>query len=46
VFYLYRCTTNQLVEHLERIESSGDTVRWPLFVGGRDWILVCSKAGA
>lgn len=41
--YLYRCTTDKLVMHLERIASVGDTVLWPCFVGGRDWLLIVRK---
>lgn len=44
--YLYRCTTDKLLQHLANIEESGDQVIWPVFVGGRDWLLICRKAGA
>lgn len=43
--YLYRCTTDKLLMHIGRIEADGDVVEWPVFVGGRDWVLVCRKAG-
>lgn len=42
--YLYRCTTDKMVMHIARIEEAGDTVEWPCFIGGRDWVLVCRKA--
>lgn len=41
--YLYRCTTDKLLEHIARIEEAGDRVLSEHFVGGRDWVLVCSK---
>lgn len=44
--YLYRCTTDKLVMHMERIEEAGDSVLWPVFLGGRDWLLVCQKAAS
>jgi hypothetical protein len=43
--YLYRCTTDKLVHHLERIEQAGDVVVWPCFIGGRDWVLICRQGG-
>jgi hypothetical protein len=45
VLYLFRSTTAQLCGHLQHIEESGDTPLWPVFVGGRDWIIICRKAG-
>jgi hypothetical protein len=42
--YKYRCTTDKLLMHVKRIENAGDTVLWPAFVGGRDWLLICRKA--
>lgn len=42
--YLYRCTTDKLTMHIARIEEAGDLVEWPVFTGGRDWVLVCRKA--
>lgn len=45
-YYLYRCTTDKLVMHLERIGESGDLVVHSVFVGGRDWVLICAKANS
>lgn len=42
--YRYRCTTDKLFMHIKRVESAGDTVLWPVFLGGRDWLLICRKA--
>jgi hypothetical protein len=42
--YLYRCTEQQLEEHLRRIAESGDVVEHVIFKGGRDYVLVCRKA--
>jgi len=44
--FKYRCTTEKLLMHIARIEESGDSVVWPVFLGGRDWILICRKDGA
>lgn len=44
MYYTYRCTTDKLPMHIERIEEAGDQVVWPTFVGGRDWLLICRKA--
>lgn len=45
MYYVYRCTTQQLEEHLNRIVSSGDEVVQPVHVGGRDWVIVCRRGG-
>lgn len=42
--YLYRCTEQQLEEHLRRIAEEGDAVEHVIFKGGRDYVLVCRKA--
>jgi len=42
--YIYRCTTEQLPTHLDRIRDCGDTVLWPIYLGGRDWVLICQRA--
>lgn len=42
--YLYRCTEQQLEEHLQRIAEEGDAVEHVIFKGGRDYVLVCRKA--
>lgn len=41
--YLYRCTSDKLMTHIALIEESGDQVEWPIFMGGRDWWLICRK---
>lgn len=46
MFYVYRCTTDKLEQHLNRIADMGDEVLWPVFVGGRDWLLFCRRGGA
>lgn len=46
MYYLFRSTTAKLCDHLQHIAESGDTVVWPAFVGGRDWLLICRKGGA
>jgi hypothetical protein len=43
--YLYRCTEQQLESHLQRIADAGDTVEHVIYKGGRDYVLVCRKAG-
>lgn len=43
--YLYRCTEQQLEEHLQRIADEGDAVEHVIFKGGRDYVLVCRKTG-
>lgn len=43
--YLYRCTEQQLEEHLQRVADAGDAVEHVIFKGGRDYVLVCRKAG-
>lgn len=45
-FYVYRCTTDKLEHHLNRIHDSGDEVVQPVFLGGRDWLLFCRQDGA
>lgn len=42
--YLYRCTEQQLEEHLQRIAHAGDAVEHVIFKGGRDYVLVCRKS--
>lgn len=42
-FYLFETTTAKLPGHLRHIVESGDTVLWPVFIGGRDWMLVCRE---
>jgi len=44
MYYTYRCTTEQLTTHLNRIRDCGDTVLWPVHIGGRDWVIICQKA--
>lgn len=41
--YLFRATTNRLLEHRKSIEESGDTIVSQDFQGGRDWLLTCRK---
>lgn len=41
--YKYSCTTQQLDESLEHIQSAGDTVVWVFYMGGRDWVLFCQR---
>lgn len=43
--YVYRTTTQKLPDALDAVVSSGDEVLWPVFVGGRDWLLICRKGG-
>lgn len=45
MFYVYRCTSDKLEHHLNRVAESGDMVVWPVFTGGRDWLLVCRRGG-
>lgn len=42
--YLYRCTEQQLEQHLQRIAETGDAVEHVIYKGGRDYVLVCRKA--
>ncbi|HEY1179554.1 MAG TPA: hypothetical protein VGF17_25650 [Phytomonospora sp.] len=42
--YLYRCTEQQLEQHLQRIAEAGDSVEHVIYKGGRDYVLVCRKA--
>lgn len=44
--YKYRCTSDKLDAALEHIHESGDTLLQAVFTGGRDWVLICLKAGA
>lgn len=44
MFYVYRCTTDKLSDSLTRITEAGDTILWPVWVGGRDWIVICRKS--
>lgn len=44
MFYVYRCTTDKLDLHLNRVQEAGDQVLWPVYLGGRDWLLICRKA--
>lgn len=46
MFYIYRCTTQQLEQSLNNVVESGDTVVQPVHVGGRDWVLICRKGVA
>lgn len=42
--YIFRSTTDKLPEHISHIVESGDRVVGdPVFVGGRDWVLLCRK---
>lgn len=43
--YFYRCTEQQLGEHLTRIHEAGDTLHRAVYKGGRDWVLICVKDG-
>lgn len=45
-FYSYRCTTDKLEQHLNRIQSTGDELVSAHYLGGRDWILICKTARA
>ncbi|NUQ88293.1 MAG: hypothetical protein HOQ43_07505 [Glycomyces artemisiae] len=42
--YLYRCTEQQLEQHLQRIAEEGDAVEHVIYKGGRDYVLVCRKS--
>lgn len=44
--YIFRTTTDQLAASMDRVVDSGDQILWPVFTGGRDWVLVCIKADA
>ncbi len=46
MFYVYRCTSDKLEHHLNRVVEAGDQVVWPVFTGGRDWLLVCRRGGS
>ena len=46
MFYVYRCTADKLEHHLNRVTEAGDEVVWPVFLRGRDWLLVCRKLRA
>lgn len=39
--YLYRCTTDKLVEHTDRIEAAGDVIVSSTYTGDRWWALLC-----
>lgn len=41
--YVYRCTTDKLGDALDRIIESGDEVLWPVYAGGRDWLVLCRR---
>lgn len=41
--YVFRTTTDKLPRALDQVTSAGDQVLWPIFVGGRDWLLICRK---
>jgi hypothetical protein len=41
--YVYRCTTDKLPHALDSIVGAGDEVLWPVWVGARDWVLICRK---
>lgn len=43
--YPYRCTEQQLGDALLRITEAGDTLLHAIHKGGRDWMLICRKAG-
>lgn len=45
MFYLFRTTTAKLCDHLQHIIESGDTPVWPVFIGAREWVIICRKAG-
>lgn len=45
MFYVYRCTTDKLEHHLNRVVEAGDTVFSVHHQGGRDWLLVCRQGG-
>lgn len=40
-WYTYRCTTEKLEHHLNRVQAGGDVVFATQYMGGRDWLLVC-----
>lgn len=42
-YYLFRTTTAKLCEHIQHIIESGDQVMWPVFIGAREWVIVCQK---
>lgn len=42
--YLYRCTEDKMEQHLQHIAEAGDTVEHVIYKGGRDYVIVCSKA--
>ena len=41
--YPYRTTYDKLTAHVARIEAEGDSVVQYVFVGGRDWVLLCRE---
>lgn len=45
MYYLFRSTTAKLAGHIQHIEESGDSVAWPVFIGAREWVLICRKGG-
>lgn len=45
MFYVYRCTTDKLEYHLNRVTDAGDTVIGTHHVGGRDWVIICRQGG-
>lgn len=43
-YYVFRSTIEKLPEHTAHIIESGDTiVTDPIFVGGRDWNILCRR---
>lgn len=44
MFYVYRCTSDKLELHLNRVIETGDVVFSVHHVGGRDWVLVCRRS--
>ena len=42
--FVFRTTTDKLGKALDTLEDDGVTVLWPVFLGGRDWVLVCRNA--
>lgn len=44
--YSFRCTEQQLNDMLQQIDEAGDTLLHAVFKGGRDWMLICRKAGS
>lgn len=43
--YPYRTTTDKLTRAFAEIEAAGDAVIHPVYVGGRDWVLICREGG-